>query len=86
MRSNWAVEELVEAFTSARPHVLEFATRQADPKSPKRKREITKEAAEGRPLTKRPRSSGRVTRSSQVTVLDSEGELDNEDDDYIPGI
>src|SRR6187402_3321096 len=58
LRQNWAMEELVEAFTKARPDVLRFA-RNATAESPKRKREVEDQVEENSP--KRRRSSGRTT-------------------------
>jgi len=82
LRPNWAIEELVGAFTGTRKELLEVARRQAEDISPKRKREEEAELEES-PVKKRTRSSGRTTRSSQqqVVVLDSE-----EDADYTPGM
>jgi hypothetical protein len=74
------MEDLVEAFTSARPQVLEFARNNGLQESPKRKRDVVEDVMEGSPA-KRTRSSGRVIRGSQITILDSE----RDDDDYVPG-
>ena len=78
LRPNAAMEDLVEAFTAARQQVLDFA--RALQGSTKRKRDMEENVTEGIPA-KKTRSSGRITRNSQLTVLDSEGD----DDEYIPG-
>lgn len=79
------MEEMVDAFTKARPEVLEFARRSIDPGSPKRKRGPVEQVVEGSPMSKRTRSSGRTVQPkvTTVTILDSDGE---EDEDYIPGM
>lgn len=79
LRPNKAMEELVDAFISARRQVLDFARNLGSQESPKRKLDDTEEILEGSPA-KKMRSSRRVTRSSQVTVLDSDGD----DEDYVP--
>jgi E3 ubiquitin-protein ligase RAD18 len=78
------MEEMVDAFTKARSEVLEFARGPIDPGSPKRKRGLVEPVVKGSPMSKRTRSSGRAIQSkpSPVTILDSEGD---EDEDYMPG-
>ena len=83
MRNNYALEELVEAFKSARSEVMEFAKRREEVLSslPKRKRvegEVTEDSS---PVRKRTRAGRRAQQSSQqVVILDSEGD----DEDYVP--
>jgi hypothetical protein len=77
------VEELVEAFQTARPTMLEFARGlEAIPASPKRKREPEQYYEDMERASKRPtRSSGRTRGSQQIVIKDS----DEEDGDYVPG-
>jgi E3 ubiquitin-protein ligase RAD18 len=82
LRQNWAVEDQVEAFKSARPEVLEFARRpviRSD--SPKRKLDEVEDASI--PLQKRTRSGRRIQSNPQVFVLDPPG---RDDADYDPGM
>lgn len=79
------MEEMVDAFTKARPEILEFASRPMEPGSPKRKRSAV-EPVEENPRRKRTRSSGRTLRSPQpleITILDSE---EDNDGDYEPSM
>jgi E3 ubiquitin-protein ligase RAD18 len=90
LRNNYVVEELVEAFKSARPHIMEYANKREEPilsASSKRKRGTAEiEEQSSSPVRKRTRSARRAQQSSQqssqqVMILDSEGN----DEDYMPG-
>ncbi|KAF5524770.1 Postreplication repair E3 ubiquitin-protein ligase rad18 [Colletotrichum aenigma] len=81
LRSNWAMEEIVESFTKARKTTLEFARTagqaSARGSSPKRKLVEEDSAPEHQPEAKRLRSSARLSRtragqSSTVVELEEE--------------
>jgi E3 ubiquitin-protein ligase RAD18 len=84
LRFNAAMEDLVEAFKTARPEVWEFANKPVEEvarASPKRSRELEEgEGASPRKRT-RMRSSGRKKAKERVMVEDSA----EDDDDYMPG-
>jgi E3 ubiquitin-protein ligase RAD18 len=85
LRNNYALEELVEAFKSARPEVMAFAKRREEvlSSSPKRKRGEAEATEDRSPVRKRTRAGRRAQQSSQqVVILDSEGD----DEDHVPGI
>ncbi|CAJ2512325.1 Uu.00g053400.m01.CDS01 [Anthostomella pinea] len=70
LRSNWSMEEVVAAFTQARPIVLDFATTRppasTDSETPKRKVddiEDEQQASSSQPSSKRLRSSTRLSKS-----------------------
>lgn len=87
LRSNFVVEELVEAFKMGRPMIMEYTRPPVEARmnlSPKRKRaEAQDEDDNSSPVRKRTRSGGRRQQSSQnVVMVDSDGE----DEDYMPGM
>ena len=89
MRFNGAMQDLVEAFTKARPEVLELARRPAEvPGSPssKRDREQAELEDEDAPR-KRTRSAGTRTssRRSQPTPSQVIQDSDDSDEDFVPG-
>jgi E3 ubiquitin-protein ligase RAD18 len=91
LRSNWAIEGLVDEFTKARPTLLDLSRKQPSfsvPLSPKRKvdeAELDDQSPDQR--RKKTRASSRLSARPQgrndVVVLDIE---DDGDDDYKPGI
>ncbi|KAI5923586.1 hypothetical protein F4810DRAFT_668058 [Camillea tinctor] len=75
LRSNWSMEEVVAAFTQARPAVLEFAQKPptvvtSREQSPKRKldqyEDINGEHSSSQPSSKRLRSSTRASKSRSI--------------------
>ena len=89
LRNNYALEELVEAFKSARPQIMEFAKRKAEAAlsaSPKRKRGNTDIEQGSSQVRKRTRAGTRAERSSQQLVVpDSECD-DNDSESNEPGL
>lgn len=83
LRSNWSMEEAVEAFKKARPDVLALARKPQDSeRSPKRKAEYVDDGE--RPVeNKRLRSSARLSRSRQQTAPSYAPE-EVEEDEVIP--
>lgn len=85
LRSNWAMEEIVESFTKARKTTLDFARTagqaSARGSSPKRKLVEEDSAPEHQPEAKRLRSSARLSRTragQSTTVVDLEEEHNSE--------
>lgn len=98
LRRNWAVQEFVEAFTNARPSVLDLATKARDgvqdsgegsekPVSKKRKipmeGEDVSDAAGAEGVLTRSQSR-RVDHEPQPTTVDLVE--DSQDEDYVPGM
>jgi E3 ubiquitin-protein ligase RAD18 len=78
------MEDLVEAFKTARPEVWEFANKPVEvvrAASPKRSREAEDGEAENPRKLRRTRSSGRNKPKQRTVVVDSA----EDDDDYVPG-
>lgn len=92
LRSNWSMEEAVEAFKKARPVVLELARKVTAVRSPKRKAgEDDDLQVQGAPESKRLRSSARLNqRGSQSAPsyvpepVEGVIEVSDVDDDYVP--
>ena len=89
LRFNGAMQDLVEAFTKARPEVLEYARRSAEASgspSSKRDREQAELEDEDAPR-KRTRSAGTRTssRRSQPTPSQVIQDSDDSDEDFVPG-
>ena len=86
LRNNYAMEDLVEAFKSARPTVMELAKQREEALwslSPKRKRAEAAVEEDDSQVHKRTRSSRRTQQSSQLAeVVDSE----DDDENYVPGM
>ena len=88
LKHNWALEEVVEAFKEVRPEVLAYARSSiaavSDSASPKRKFKDLQvgEGHDGQP-SKRTRSSGRTAATADPTIVI---DVDDGDDDYIPGM
>ncbi|RDW69703.1 hypothetical protein BP6252_08723 [Coleophoma cylindrospora] len=84
LRSNWPLEEAVDAFKKARSGLLEHARKPViiERSSPKRKLDCVQEDESDDGPRKRTRSSSKrtATASQQTVVIDSE----QEDEDYIP--
>lgn len=89
LRSNWTLEETVEAFVKARPKALELA-RNAGSAQPKRKAEEDAPIAQEAPENKRLRTSARLNKTRVIApppeLLDVEDEVVDvpDDDDYVP--
>ncbi|KAF4995446.1 hypothetical protein FGRMN_5127 [Fusarium graminum] len=92
LRSNWSVEEAVEAFTKARPATLDLA-RNHDTKMTLSKRKAAGNHHESRdaPEGKRLRSSSRIRSTRQTpsyTIPEKEDDIvevpDDDDDDFEP--
>jgi E3 ubiquitin-protein ligase RAD18 len=89
LRSNWSMEEAVEAFKKARPAALELA-QNAGSRSPKRKAEDMTENEEPASGSKRLRSSARISqRGSQAPSYAPDPEeqviqATDDDGDYTP--
>lgn len=89
LRSNWAIEGLVDEFVKARPVLLDVSRRQSRiswPLSPKRKAdEAELDGQWADQSRKKTRASSRLSAKSQdtsdVVVLDAE----TDDEDYQPG-
>jgi E3 ubiquitin-protein ligase RAD18 len=91
LRSNWAIEGLVDEFIKARPSLLDLSRKQSSisgPHSPKRK--VDEADLDGQwsdQPRKKTRASTRVSARSQerndVVILDAED--DGDDDEYKPG-
>lgn len=93
LRSNWSMEEAVEAFKAARPAVLEAARNagKSGSRSPKRKAEEINGEAEHAGGSKRLRSSARLSqRGSQPTPSyapepeDDVVQVTDDDEDFEP--
>ncbi|KAK0665268.1 putative postreplication repair E3 ubiquitin-protein ligase rad-18 [Cercophora samala] len=96
LRGNWALREAVDAFKEARDTLLKFARTPvptAPPKSPKRKAIEVDDSDDEFQESKRPRRSTRnrsakgPAPSSQLTIEDSEGDLQESndgEDEYVP--
>lgn len=94
LRSNWSMEEAVEAFKKARSAVLDLAHNGgASNRSPKRKvNEIEDPETRTAPGTKRLRSSARLSRNQAQAAPSYAPEpeeeevvwVSDEDDDYVP--
>jgi E3 ubiquitin-protein ligase RAD18 len=90
LRSNWAIEGLVEDFIKARPALLSHSQKQlifSEPHSPKRKVEEAELDGQWPDLPrKKTRSSTRLSarphERDNVVILDA---VEDEDDDYQPG-
>ncbi|CZT07402.1 related to DNA repair protein UVS-2 [Rhynchosporium agropyri] len=85
LRFNGAMQDLVEAFTKARPEVLEHARRPVESTLSKRDREEA-ELDEDEMPRKRTRSAGTRTssRRSQPTPSQIIQDTDEEDEDFVP--
>ncbi|RMJ14669.1 hypothetical protein CDV36_005675 [Fusarium kuroshium] len=91
LRSNWSMEEAVEAFVKTRTTALELARKGGTANAgPKRKAENDHQESDDAPEGKRPRTSTRPTRSRTNTpsyaVSTQEDEVVevSDDDDYVP--
>ncbi|CAG8109034.1 unnamed protein product [Penicillium olsonii] len=98
LRRNWAVQELVDAFQTARPSVLDFSTKAAQqaqveereqPVNKKRKVAPVEDmqTSEPRPERRRTRSQGHYPQPEQHAAIDTVPEVieDSQDEDeYIP--
>jgi E3 ubiquitin-protein ligase RAD18 len=84
LRFNAVMEDLVEAFKSARPEVFNFANQMSSDRSgsPKRRRENAHLDVDEEPVRKRSRSSRRTPQPTQdvYEVLDTD-----DDEDFLPG-
>ncbi|KAJ3464437.1 hypothetical protein MRS44_009223 [Fusarium solani] len=92
LRSNWSMEEAVEAFVKTRTAALELARNGgAANAGPKRKAENDHHESDDAPEGKRPRTSTRPRRSrtntpsyTVPTEEDEVVEVPDDDDDYVP--
>jgi E3 ubiquitin-protein ligase RAD18 len=86
LRNNYVLEELVEAYKSARPNIMEYTKKREEVRlksSPKRKRTEAEVEDGSSPVHKRTRAGRRAQRSSQpAEIIDSDGD----DEDFLPGI
>ena len=101
LRRNWAVQEFVEAFTNARPSVLDLARKARDgvrnseegsEKPASKKRKIVESPVEGEDVSNAAGAGGVLTRSQNRRV-DHEPQPttvdlveDSQDEDYVPGM
>jgi hypothetical protein len=87
LKNNYAIEDLVEAFQRARPHVLEYAKKRSEEVvsslSSKRRRTETEIEDSSSPARKRTRSGRKAQQSSQQIAV---GDSDGGDEVYVPGM
>ena len=102
LRRNWAVQEFVEAFTNARPSVLDLARKARDgvrhseegyEKPVSKKRKIVQSPVEGEEDVSDAAGAGGILTRSQSRRVDHEPQPptvdlveDSQDEDYVPGM
>ncbi|KAF5661833.1 e3 ubiquitin ligase rad18 [Fusarium heterosporum] len=91
LRSNWSVEEAVEAFTKARPATLDLARNHDTKRTPSKRKAVENHHESGdAPEGKRLRSSSRIRSTRQTPSYtipkeeDDIAEVPDDDDDFQP--